>query len=146
MNARQHASKGKVATQAAVSTRPTHADYGFSRVGTALALSLGMNSRIRNPWQLLAVRAACLLFIVGAGACSDAVEDVDQFTDCMDICNRYADCIDSDYDVDKCEDRCEDKDFNNDNNIVDKCENCLDDKSCTNSVFACTTECASIVP
>ena len=83
---------------------------------------------------------------IGGTACSDTVENVDQFTDCMDICNRYADCIDSDYDVDKCEDRCTDKDYKNDNNRVDSCENCLDDKSCTNSVFACGVECSPIVP
>lgn len=89
---------------------------------------------------------AGLVLAAALAACSDSVEKVDQFTDCMDICNRYADCIDSDYDVGKCEDRCRDKDFKNDNNVVDKCENCLDDKSCTGSVFACSVECASIVP
>jgi hypothetical protein len=115
-----------------------------SLVGTELAPEPVMK-RIRNSCQLL-VGVACLVLGSEISACSDSVEAVDQFTDCMDICNRYADCIDSDYDVGKCEDRCRDKDFKNDNNVVDKCENCLDNKSCTNSVFACGAECSSIVP
>jgi hypothetical protein len=86
--------------------------------------------------------------LVGVSACADddPIESLDQYTDCMDICNAYADCIDDDYDVEACEDRCSDKDYNNDNNQVDQCEDCLDDKSCTNAVFQCGADCAPIVP
>jgi hypothetical protein len=104
-----------------------------------------MTNHKTAPWALRS-GFSCLVLAAILGSCGDSVEKVDQFTDCMDICNRYADCIDSNYDVDKCEKRCQDKDFKNDNSVVDRCENCLDDKSCVNSVFACTTECASIVP
>lgn len=94
-------------------------------------------------------RFLCLGLLVGSiGACADdgPIESLDQYTDCMDICNRYADCIDDDYDVGACEDRCTDKDYNNDSNQIDACEDCLDGKSCTGSVFQCGAECALIVP
>lgn len=59
----------------------------------------------------------------------------------------YSDCIDADYDVGECVDRCEDNAANDDtfSDTADACENCLDDRSCTGS-FACADECIGIVP
>jgi hypothetical protein len=78
-------------------------------------------------------------------ACTD---DIDEQFDCIAICDKYAECVDEEYDVDDCADQCEttadgDEDFAN---RADSCEACIDDRSCAESVFPCTSECAGIVP
>jgi hypothetical protein len=82
--------------------------------------------------------------LTGLTGCAD---EVDELFDCTQICERYSDCFDADYDVDSCVNRCEDnadadEDFAEQ---ADACETCLDDRSCTGS-FACVSECAGIVP
>lgn len=76
-----------------------------------------------------------------------ACDKADEVFDCAQICNRYSDCFDADYDVGECVDRCEDNAANDDafSDAADACENCLDDRSCTGS-FACADECIGIVP
>ena len=76
--------------------------------------------------------------LVGLTGCTQAAERVD----CRDVCSRYQECFDSDYDVDECVAECSDSD---DTNSADECESCIDGQSCTES-FACTAECAGIVP
>ena len=90
--------------------------------------------------------AISMAFALTVGCSAD--DEIEEELDCGSICERYADCIDTDYDVSECQDRCEDNadadpDFADD---VDACENCLDDRSCTNATFACATECVAIVP
>lgn len=92
--------------------------------------------------KILAVLGLCVGLL---GACAD---DIDEQFDCWAICDKYGECVDSDYDKDACADRCEteadnDKDFAA---KADVCESCVDDRSCTESVFQCTAECAGIVP
>jgi len=75
-------------------------------------------------------------------------DSVDRKFDCTQICQRYSDCFDSEYDVSGCVDRCEQnaedsKDFDR---KADDCENCLDDRSCAGSTFSCADECVGIVP
>ncbi len=108
-------------------------------------LAIKRSARAEHRVYVLLFVGLCGLVAVGCGD-DDPIEAIDEYTDCMDICNRYADCIDEDYDVGACEDRCTDKDYNNDDNRVDACETCLDDMSCTESVFACTDDCVGIVP
>ncbi|HKU39184.1 MAG TPA: hypothetical protein VJR89_13580 [Polyangiales bacterium] len=93
----------------------------------------------------LAALALCSA-IPALAACSDAADDVDQYSDCIQICGRFKDCFDDDYDTDSCADRCEDMEHRNGTSDVDECEDCLDDQSCTGAVFNCGTECVGIVP
>ncbi len=86
-------------------------------------------------------------FVLLTPLASGCADEVDQAFDCSQICNRYSDCFDADYDVDACEDRCRDnadadEDFAEQ---ADGCETCLDDRSCSGS-FACVDECAGVVP
>jgi hypothetical protein len=76
----------------------------------------------------------------------DSEDEIDQFSDCIDICGRYQDCFDESYDTDSCADRCEDMDHTNERTEIDQCENCLDDRSCAEAVFPCAQECTNIVP
>ncbi len=70
-------------------------------------------------------------------------ENIDEASDCRSVCNRYADCFDSSYDVDSCIDRC--TSGSDDGNVADACEACVDDASCSES-FGCAVECAGVVP
>ena len=66
---------------------------------------------------------------------------------CGQICERYRDCFDSEYDVSDCVDDCvdESRDDSEYREQVDVCETCIEDRSCTES-FGCTAECANVVP
>jgi hypothetical protein len=91
--------------------------------------------------------AAGILFLALAGCSENPIKTLDRSSDCSDICKRYKDCIaSSDYSTSDCEDRCNDMKSDSKTKQIDDCEECLDGKSCVNSVFQCTTECASIVP
>jgi hypothetical protein len=88
------------------------------------------------------------VFLVAVGTFSFyGCDKVDQAYDCNAICQKYADCVDSSYDVSKCADSCRDK-ADSDDSFADKaddCQACIDDKACTET-FPCIGECAGIVP
>src|SRR6185369_3357814 len=48
-----------------------------------------------------------LFLSLGVGGCSDTVDEISNKIDCHTVCKRYADCFNSAYDVDGCEDKCE---------------------------------------
>lgn len=88
-----------------------------------------------------------LCFLGGAGGCS--AEDVISNTiDCNDVCNRYKDCFDSDYDVSTCTEECEaDASADDDKERrLEMCDACIDGLSCSETVFECASDCAGIVP
>jgi hypothetical protein len=77
--------------------------------------------------------------------CTSKVEDR---LNCGDVCNRYQDCFDDDYDVGACIDSCtsradDDDDFSR---RVDRCETCIDDRACAEATFVCATDCSGVVP
>jgi hypothetical protein len=96
--------------------------------------------------KALALAVLALTCAAAFGGCSDAADDIDQYSDCIDICGRFQDCFDEDYDTDSCADRCEDMEHRNGTSNVDECEECLDDQSCSGAVFNCTADCVSVVP
>jgi hypothetical protein len=98
-------------------------------------------ARILAPWLVL-------LATFTASGCGDDPEEVVNRVTCKDVCQRYADCFDSGYDVTGCSDRCtrdttasEEKEER-----LELCHECIDDESCTGAVFDCTTECTPFVP
>jgi hypothetical protein len=80
--------------------------------------------------------------------CGEAVDEVTNTVNCASVCDRYAECFDSDFDVEGCTDRCEDDADASENREqrLEACNSCIDDRSCTSATFACATECAGIVP
>jgi len=88
-----------------------------------------------------------LVFVLAFPA-SLGCDDAEAAFDCHQVCSRYESCIDSDYDVSECRDRCRDKAKEDDTwkDKADACESCIDDRSCTSATFACATECLGIVP
>jgi hypothetical protein len=85
-----------------------------------------------------------LIAIAALGSGCDAI---DQALDCNDICSRYADCHDVDYDIDECASQCRDR-ADADRDYADAasaCETCLDDRSCDGS-SVCVDECQGVLP
>ena len=93
--------------------------------------------------RLIPAAVAALLLGNFAVACSDA----DNVVSCAQVCDKYQDCINSDYDVVECTTSCEDtaNDSANRQKQLDSCASCIDDRSCTGAVFNCTTECATVI-
>jgi hypothetical protein len=94
---------------------------------------------------LVVVSASLTVAVVG---CGETVDEVTNSITCGEVCARYADCFDADYDVDGCTDRCEnDATANEDHERrLEICDDCLDGLSCTEATFSCTDDCVGIVP
>lgn len=80
--------------------------------------------------------------------CSEATDEVTNTISCGEVCTRYSDCFDADYDIEGCIDRCEDDADASENKErrLEMCDACIDDRSCTEATFDCTSECVGIVP
>lgn len=77
-----------------------------------------------------------------------AVDEISNKIDCHQVCQRYADCFKSDYDVDGCTDKCE-ASANDDaqrERKLEMCDSCIDDRSCNDATFNCADDCLGIVP
>jgi hypothetical protein len=96
-------------------------------------------SELTKTVSLLCVVAA----IMGCGA----VDEVENTLTCRQVCDRYKECFDSDYDVDECADSCEEEasaDEDEDRRL-ERCDSCIDDRSCSEAVFNCATDCAGVI-
>jgi hypothetical protein len=84
--------------------------------------------------------------LLGAG-CSAADPITNKFT-CHDVCQRYADCFNSSYDVTGCADKCESdaSDSSDKQNKLDDCHDCIGDKSCVSDIANCSSSCGTFVP
>ncbi len=89
-------------------------------------------------------KTLCLVGLLKAVAGCRGVDRIDQAVDCNNICSRYRDCFSQSYDVNACKDRCEMMIDSNPRG-ADLCVTCLDNRSCLESVFPCSSECAPII-
>jgi hypothetical protein len=89
-----------------------------------------------------------LLYVATQLGCSSTVDEITSSIDCHGVCKRYADCFNSDYDVDGCTDKCENSADSDDERQrkLRTCNTCIDDRSCTEATFNCAADCAGIVP
>ena len=73
---------------------------------------------------------------------------IDRIYDCDQICDKYKECADANYDNAWCADDCRAaaKDDQAYQSKADDCETCIDDRSCVDSAFQCSAQCAGIVP
>jgi hypothetical protein len=102
-----------------------------------LAARLGMNPKNTNlRFFTVAIGLSGMLCLSLGGFGCSAAEAVDQETDCQDICSRYADCFDRDYDVSGCQKRCVDRANKNEDVAADieQCDSCLDRSACSEVV------------
>jgi hypothetical protein len=93
-------------------------------------------------------RLATLAFAALALSSCAVAQRIDSAIDCNGICQRYASCFSSTYDVDACAARCRqsaasDVDFRR---KADTCNACISERSCVQATFACVSECVSVVP
>lgn len=94
---------------------------------------------------MLKTLSLCAFLFGSAAIAVSGCDEADQAVDCSQICNRYQECFDEDYDVSACIDRCRPM-LDEDPHGADDCEACIDDRSCTGAVFNCASDCAGIVP
>lgn len=88
-----------------------------------------------------------LVFVGSVMAGCGAADAIDNKITCRDVCNRYKECVDDDYNVDSCASECE-AEANADEDKerqLEICDECIEDRSCGGAVFNCTTECASVI-
>lgn len=91
--------------------------------------------------RLVTLFAFVFVFASGCNA-------IESHAECVDVCDRYAECFDSSYDTEACVDRCSDDADNSDDfaRRLNVCEACADDRACSETVFPCADDCAGIVP
>jgi hypothetical protein len=90
---------------------------------------------------VLAPAMAASLFLLHCGK-------VDRLEDCQQICSQYENCVDDDFDVSKCRDRCEERgdDDSKYDREIDYCETCIEqNNACADTGAQCVEECAPIV-
>jgi hypothetical protein len=93
---------------------------------------------------LTSVLALAATFAITSLGC----DTVDRIYDCSQICNKYRDCVDANYDTAECAQDCRDNASDSEafEDKADDCQECIDDRSCAGSVFGCSAECVGIVP
>ena len=102
---------------------------------------------MKNGFKLL-ISSAFFAGLLATIGCSDTVDEISNKIDCRQVCQRYADCFKSDYDVDGCSDKCENSADSDEarERKLETCDACIDDRSCTDATFNCADECIGIVP
>jgi hypothetical protein len=79
--------------------------------------------------------------------CGEASDEVTNTVSCASVCGRYQECVDSDFDVDGCTDRCEDEADASENREerLQSCDSCIEDRSCVDATVTCSAECAGVI-
>jgi len=99
------------------------------------------------PAGMFKLGLAYTLALFAAVASMPACDSVEHAYDCNQICNRYEECFDSEYDTGACASKCRDNaEDTNFGNHAESCQACIDDKSCVGATFSCADECSGIVP
>lgn len=96
-----------------------------------------------TPMRILAMPfAAACLFLLHCGS-----DTFDAAKDCQQVCANYENCVDSDFDVSGCADRCRERADNDSafDTKVSQCESCIDsNEACAASEAQCASECAGV--
>lgn len=90
---------------------------------------------------------AFVMLSLSGVACS-AADPITNKWDCHDICQNYASCVNDNYDVDACEDRCKTNASNSENtqSKLDDCHDCIGDHdSCVSDIANCTSSCGTFI-
>jgi len=109
---------------------------------------LAWHARCKACRMIKSVSLALIALSLAGVACSAADPITNKF-DCQGVCQRYSDCLDPDYDVGKCRDRCESDASNSDQKQekLDDCHDCIGDQDkCVNDILQCTASCGAFVP
>jgi hypothetical protein len=79
---------------------------------------------------------------------SPGCDNIERIYNCDQICDKYKECADENYDDDACGERCRDNAAASEafEDKADDCQACIDGESCVEAAFECGTECSGIVP
>ena len=93
------------------------------------------------------MRMLLLSVVLSLSGCA-VVQKIDSAIDCNGICQRYASCFNTDYDVAACASRCRDQASKDPDyrRRADQCNACISERSCARATFSCLPECVSVVP
>ncbi len=80
-------------------------------------------------------RITAVLFTALALTFGGCINEIDREVDCVNICQRYQDCLPGDQSEADCRDRCD----NSSTGDVDACDSCIDAMP---GCVDCTVECA----
>lgn len=96
--------------------------------------------------KLFTIALVGMALSLGMFSCDEA-DKVENKITCGEVCSRYRDCFDSDYNVDQCTDSCEAEANANQakDHRLEVCNTCIDDQSCTAAAFDCATDCSGII-
>jgi len=94
--------------------------------------------------MIMGAALAAIVSFVGAGGC----DETQNAFNCSDLCNRYQDCFDKNYDANACSIRCQDSanDSQNFDERANSCQNCLNENSCAQATTFNCPSCVGIVP
>jgi hypothetical protein len=101
-----------------------------------------------KAFRFVPVCAIAGLWLFSACGSDNPINQIENKITCHDVCQRYSDCYDKNYDVSGCTDRCT-NDSTAEQEKDDKlktCDDCIGDKSCVSATFNCATECSPFVP
>jgi len=121
----------RVASRAAANSAEIASTPGWngSCFGVARRIDEAATERVRKTGQMrllhhfTVLAMATLTLIATAGGCTHIAEAID----CDEMCREVQDCVDSDLDVQRCAERCEDKvDDSPLARALDECTDCLE--------------------
>ncbi len=89
----------------------------------------------------------CLMFLGGLGAGHLAGCSSDEAIDCRQVCGRYKDCVDKNFDTTACQNRCEqrakeNRDFDDQ---LEHCDKCISDRTCSEAAVSCALQCLPVL-
>lgn len=88
-----------------------------------------------------------IVSLLGIAAACGTADEIENTITCRQVCDRYKECFDSDYDVDECTNSCENEATSDEDKDrrLERCDECIDDRSCSEAVFNCATDCAGVI-
>jgi hypothetical protein len=94
----------------------------------------------------IAAIAFAALTMFGVACSEDPITTIDRSTDCADICDKYKECVQSNFDTDGCTKQCRGMTTDEDTKKIDDCQDCISGaNSCVDKAWKCTSQCAGII-
>ena len=124
---------------------------GFRRSvgeGSQTLHSLRLGTRPAKAGGMMRSYSFVLVVLALGGVACSAADPITNKWDCHDVCQRYADCVNDNYDVSACQDRCEHDASASDKkqNKLNDCHDCIgENSSCVSDIASCTSSCGTFI-
>lgn len=90
--------------------------------------------------------AGAVWILAALSGCVNPIDEIDEEFDCANLCERYRDCFDAQYEVQTCRQRCQGVVDGVAPGRADRCDSCLDPRSCIGAAFGCGEDCQGLLP